>query len=142
MRRKGNILVVCTQNSARSQIAEAYLRRYVGNRFEVFSAGVHPSKVHPLTIKVLEEVGFDVEQHEAKSIKSFLGRLQVHYLIIVCSKAERECPSTFPGMLERLSWPFDDPAATQGTQEERLEAFRRVRDQIEQRVRTWAPEIP
>ena len=108
----------------------------------MFSAGVRPSTIHPLTIRVLEEAGFDVKRHEAKGIKGFLGRLQVHYLIIVCSNAERECPTTFPGMLERLVWPLEDPAAARGTDEQRIAAFRKVRDQIEQRVRTWAPEFP
>jgi arsenate reductase len=142
MSAKANILVVCTQNSARSQMAEAYLRKYAGDRFNVMSAGVHPSRVHPLTIRTLEEAGFDASRHEAKSIKQFLGKLHVHYLIVVCGKAEKECPSAFPGLLERLFWPFDDPAAVEGDENERIEAFRKVRDEIEARVKDWVSELP
>ncbi|HXV76276.1 MAG TPA: arsenate reductase ArsC [Candidatus Polarisedimenticolaceae bacterium] len=137
MGRLANILVVCTRNSARSQIAEAYLRRHVGDRFDVYSAGVDPSTVHPLTRRVLEEAGFDVSRHTAKNVRDFLGRLPVHTLIVVCDKADQRCPSTFPGLVERLFWPFDDPAAATGSDEERLAAFRRVRDRIEARVRDW-----
>jgi arsenate reductase len=118
-------------------MAEAYLRKHAGDRFEVRSAGVHPSRIHPLTVKVLEEAGFDVSQHRAKNVKEFLGHLHVHYLIIVCSKAEKECPSVFPGLLDRMFWPFDDPAAVEGSEEERIEAFRNVRDQIDCRVQAW-----
>ena len=141
MDEKENILVVCSQNSARSQMAEAYIRRHLGGRFRVMSAGVRPSRVHALTIQVLEEDGFDVSAHTAKSIDEFLGKLPVRYLILVCGKADRECPGAFPGQPERMFWPFDDPAAAEGTPERRLQTFRRVRGQIAARVRAWALEL-
>ena len=137
---KPKVLFLCTHNSARSQMAEAFLRRYAGDRFEVYSAGLEPTEIHPYTKRVMEEIGFDMTEHRAKGLQQWLGKVHFAYLITVCSRADQMCP-IFPGMGERLSWPFEDPAAFEGTEEERLRKFRQVRDGIEQRVQHWLKEL-
>ncbi len=136
-----NILILCTRNSARSQMAEGILRKYAGDRFQVYSAGLDPEPVHPLVEPVMREIGIDISGQRSKSVKEYLGRLTAHYLIVVCENAERDCPKIFPGPGERLYWPFDDPAAVEGTAEKQLEAFRRVRDAIAARLRAWLREL-
>lgn len=133
---KPKVLFLCTGNSARSQMAEAFLRKYGGDRFEVFSAGLEPSVINPLTVQVMEEAGINMSGHFAKGLTQYLGKVHFSYLITVCSRAEEKCP-IFPGMGIRLHWPFDDPVAFQGTPEEKLEKFRQVRDQIETMVKEW-----
>jgi arsenate reductase len=138
---KTRVLFLCTGNSARSQMAEAFLRRYGGDRFEVYSAGLEPERgIHPLTLKVMQEIGFDMQGHYAKDIREYLGKVHFGYLITVCDRAEQSCP-IFPGMGVRLHWPFEDPAAFQGSEEEKLAKFREVRDQIEARVKAWLKEV-
>lgn len=132
-----DVLFVCTRNSARSQMAEAILRRLAGDRFTVHSAGLYPAEIHPLTVKVMTEAGYDLEGHSAKSVKEFLGREHFRYVISVCAQAAPECPRIFPNALNMLSWPFDDPAAADGSEEQRLEAFRRVREEIGQQIHSW-----
>jgi arsenate reductase len=139
---KPNVLFLCTGNTARSQMAEAFLKKYAGDRFEVFSAGYQPQEINPLTRKVMEEKGFDLSGHYSKGPGEFLGKKTIRYLIIVCGNAEKTCPRTFPGVLFRLFWPFDDPAATTGSDAEKLEKFRQVRDQIDQRIQSWLRENP
>lgn len=136
--RKLKVLFLCTGNSARSQMAEALLRHHKPDRFEVQSAGLHPSEVNPLTLQVIEELGISMQGHHAKALKGFLGE-NFHFLITVCDRAEKECP-IFPGVSTRLSWPFEDPAAFEGAAEEKLEKFRQVRDQIEARILGWIHE--
>ena len=136
-----NVLIVCTRNSARSQMAEGLLRAKAGSRLEVFSAGLRPDRVHPLAIAAMQEVGIDITHQRSKDLREYLGRLTAHYLIIVCANAEENCPRLFPGVGERLFWPFDDPAAEQGCDEEKLDAFRRVRDAIDQRLDEWLREL-
>lgn len=138
--KKPRVLFLCTANSARSQMAEALLRRYGGDHFDVYSAGLEPQQIHPYTRKVMEETGFDLQGHRAKNLEEYLGKVHFSYLITVCSRAEERCP-IFPGMGQRLAWPFDDPAAFEGTEEEKLAGFRKVRDQIDRRVRAWLTEI-
>jgi arsenate reductase len=134
------VLFLCTGNSARSQMAEAFLKKYAGDRFEVYSAGLHPKPIHPLTIKVMEEIGVDMSGQYSKPLTTYLGKVHFGYLITVCSDAEKECP-IFPGMGMRLHWPFEDPAKFEGSEEQKLEKFREVRDQIDQKVREWALEV-
>jgi arsenate reductase len=134
---KPKILFLCTGNSARSQMAEGFLRKYASDRFEVFSAGLEPSFINPLTIQVMEESGVDMQGHYSKGLDQFLGKVHFAYLVTVCSRAEEKCP-IFPGMGQRLHWPFDDPAAFQGSQEEKLVKFRQVRDEIEAKVKAFA----
>jgi len=133
---KPRVLFLCTGNSARSQMAEAFLLKYAGERFEIHSAGLEPSVLNPLTVQVMEEIGIDMSGHYAKPLTIYLGKLHFGYLITVCSRADEKCP-VFPGMGQRLHWPFDDPAAAEGSTEQRLAVFRRVRDEIEQKVKDW-----
>jgi arsenate reductase len=136
MGNKIRVLFLCTGNSARSQMAEAFLKQVGSDYFEVFSAGLEPQSVNPLTIQVLKEIGIDWSNARAKPLVEFLGKDHFGYLITVCSRAEERCP-IFPGMGQRLHWPFDDPAAVEGSEEEKLAAFRDVRDQIELKVHSW-----
>lgn len=133
---KERVLFLCTGNSARSQMAEALLRKMAGDRFEVHSAGLDPSVIHPMTIQVLQEIGIDASGQYAKPLTTYLGKVHFSYLITVCSKAEQRCP-IFPGIGQRQHWPFDDPAAFEGSEHDKLEFFRQVRDQIEIRIRQW-----
>jgi arsenate reductase len=132
MSEKKRILVVCTGNSARSQVAEGLLRYEGGDRFEVFSAGTHPSYVRPEAIAVMNEIGIDISQHRSKSVDEFRGQ-SMDVVVTVCNSAKEACP-VFPGDAKRLHWPFDDPAAVEGDEEARLAVFRRIRDQIHERI--------
>jgi arsenate reductase (thioredoxin) len=136
MQNRIRVLFLCSGNSARSQMAEAFLSKLGSDQFEVFSAGLEPKEVHPLTIEVLKEAGIDWSRARAKPLSEYLGKAHFGYMITVCSRAEERCP-IFPGMGQRLHWPFDDPAAVEGTAEEKLAAFRNVRDQIEEKVQSW-----
>ncbi len=138
---RARVLFLCTGNSARSQMAEALLRQLASDRFEVYSAGLEPKGVHPLTRQVLAEIGIDSRDQTSKDLAQFLGRVHFGYVITVCANAEARCP-IFPGVGVRLHWPFDDPAAAEGSNEERLAVFRRVRDEIEAQVRTWLATNP
>lgn len=134
---KSNILFVCTGNSARSQMAEAFLRWYAGDFYNVSSAGTNPKGVHPMTIQVMEELGIDMSNHSSKHISEFIGNQpDFTYLITVCNQANETCPY-FPGMGARLAWSFDDPAAVVGDEETQLQAFRKVRGEIETKVIAW-----
>jgi arsenate reductase (thioredoxin) len=139
---KPTILVLCTGNSARSQLAEALLRKHCGERFNVCSAGTEPKGVHPLSIRALSEIGIDISNARSKHLDELLGKIPIHIAIIVCGDADKKCPAVWPGLGERLFWPFDDPAAVTGSQEERLASFRRVRDLIDARIQKWLREIP
>ena len=138
--KKPRVLFLCTGNSARSQMAEAFLRKQAGDRFEVYSAGLEPQEINPYTLRVMQESGVDMSGQRAKSLNEYIGKLHFGYLITVCSNAEEKCP-IFPGMGMRLHWPFEDPAAFEGTDEGRLEKFRQVRDQIEAKVTAWLEEV-
>jgi len=134
------VLFLCTGNSARSQMAEAFLRKYAGERFEVHSAGLEPRPINPLTIKVMQEVGFDMSAHRSKGIDDYLGKVHFQYLITVCDDAEKNCPTTWPGVNQRLHWSFEDPARFTGTDAQKLAKFRQVRDQIGAKVNAWLTE--
>jgi arsenate reductase len=129
------VLVLCTHNSARSQMAEGFLRALAGDRVEVASAGTEATRVHPLAIRAMDEVGIDLRGHASKTLDRFRSQPWDH-VITVCDSAAERCP-LFPGPARRLHWSFEDPSAVQGTEEERLAAFRRVRDQIQARLRQW-----
>ncbi|MGE0431594.1 MAG: arsenate reductase ArsC [Planctomycetota bacterium] len=134
------VLVLCTGNSCRSQMAEGFLRHHGASHhppIEAHSAGLEPKPVHPLAIRVMQEAGVDIASQTSKSMRSYLGHKLFATTIVVCAEAERACPRVFPFSPSHEFWPFDDPAAIEGTEEEVLAAFRRVRDQIEQRVREW-----
>ena len=136
---KPKVLFLCTGNTARSQMAEAFLRAYAGDHFDVYSAGLEPQEIHPLTVRVMREAGFDLTGHRAKGLNEFLGKLHFGYLVTVCDRAHETCP-VFPGMGTRIFWPFEDPAQASGTEEERLDVFRRVRDAIDDRIRHWVQD--
>ncbi|HEY0544405.1 MAG TPA: arsenate reductase ArsC [Pyrinomonadaceae bacterium] len=126
------VLILCTGNSARSQMAEGLLKDAVGNRFEVHSAGTHPSVVNPLVIEAMSERGIDISRHRSKSVDEFREQ-EFDYVIAVCDHANENCP-IFPGRTKRIHWSFDDPAAASGSKAERLDVFRRVRDEIAARL--------
>jgi arsenate reductase (thioredoxin) len=123
---------LCTHNSARSQMAEGLLRHLSGDRFEAMSAGTEATHVRPLAIRAMEEVGIDISDQESKTLDQYLGEL-FDYVITVCDDANEACPF-FPGAQSRLHWSFEDPSRAEGSEEERFEVFRRVRDGIEARV--------
>jgi arsenate reductase (thioredoxin) len=131
------ILFLCTHNAARSQIGEALLRKHAGGRYRACSAGLEPTEVHPMTKRVLEEVGIDTAPLRSKSVKELLGRAAVKTAIVVCSQAAESCPRVFPAAMQILQWPMDDPAAIQGSEELQLAAFRRTRDEMDARLREW-----
>lgn len=137
---KPRVMFLCTGNSARSQIAEGYLRHLAGERFEVVSAGTEPSVVNPLAVEVMREVGIDLSGHHSKAVGEFLGQ-PFGYLITVCDNAREKCP-IFPGAVRRLHWPLVDPAAVEGSEELRRAAFRRTRDEVAERVRKFLAETP
>ena len=138
MAKKPRVLFLCTHNSARSQMAEAFLREYGGDFFEAYSAGLEPEPIHPLTVRVMKEVGFDLLDlgHRPKALDEFLMKKHVGYLITVCANAEEKCP-TYPFVSVREYWGFDDPAAFEGTEVEQLAKFREIRDEIEDKVRAF-----
>jgi len=134
------VLFLCTGNSARSQMAEAFLRKYGGEKYEAHSAGLEPKGLHPLTSQVMSEIGMDVSGQRSKGVDEYLGKVLFLYLITVCDDADKNCPTTWPGISNRMHWSFEDPAAFEGTEEEKLAKFRQVRDQIEKRVKDWLAE--
>lgn len=134
---KIRVLFLCTGNSARSQMAEAFLRKYADDRFEAHSAGLEPKGVNPLTIQVMDEVGFDISGYRSKGVDTYLGKVLFQYLVTVCDDADKNCPTVWPGVNKRLHWSFEDPAAIQGTDEEKLAKFRQVRDQIDEKIKAW-----
>jgi len=137
VKKRTTVLFLCTGNSARSQMAEALLRRHGGEHHDVFSAGLEPRDVHPLTIRVLAETGIDTSMLRSKSVDEFMGKMAIHHAIVVCSKAQQQCPRLYPFAMEFLYWPFEDPAAFTGSDEQKLDKFREVRDQIEARILEW-----
>jgi arsenate reductase (thioredoxin) len=132
MTEKKRVLIVCTGNSARSQMAEGLLRHEGNDRFEVFSAGTKPTQVRPEAVDAMNEIGIDISGQHSKSVDEFVGK-PLDFVITVCNGANQTCP-VFPGNAKRLHWPFQDPAAVNGTEEERQAAFQRVRDQIHGRI--------
>lgn len=134
---KPKILFLCTGNSARSQMAEAFIRRHAGERFDAHSAGLDPKGLNPLTIAVMAEIGIDISGQTSKGVETYLGKMLFQYLITVCDDADKNCPTVWPGVNTRLHWSFPDPAAFEGSQEEKLEKFREVRDRIESRIKDW-----
>ena len=138
---RGRVLFLCTGNSARSQMAEAWLRHYAGDQFEAYSAGLEPKGLNPFTVRVMEEIGIPLTGQYSKDVREYMGKLHFGYLITVCANAEEKCPTSFPGVGQRMHWAFDDPAAVEGTDKVRLAKFREVRDQIDRRIRDWLKEL-
>ena len=138
---KPNVLFLCTGNSARSQMAESFLRAYAGEHFEVHSAGIEPKGyILPEVRGVMQERGLDLEGQTSKSVREYLGKRNFAYTITVCADAEENCPAIFLSMGTHEHWPFDDPAKFQGSEAEKIKFTRHVRDQIEQRILQWLRE--
>ena len=136
---KPRVLIVCTGNSCRSQMAEGLLRHFSKGQFEVESAGTHPSFVHPLSIKVMKEIGIDISHHTSKSVEQFIDE-QFDYVITVCDSARESCPY-FPNAKKRLHIPFEDPVTSWGDEEKRMDKFREVRDQIKEKIQELSPRL-
>ena len=130
------VLILCTGNSARSQMAEGLLRHLAPDRFDVASAGVSPTRVRPEAISAMREIGIDISGHYSKSVDEFAGQ-EFDYVITVCDNANEQCP-VFPGNTKRIHWSFDDPAKAGGDEQARLAIFRRVRDEILQRLQRFS----
>jgi len=130
---KKRILILCTVNSARSQMAEGLLRHDAGDRFEIFSAGTKPSQVRPEAIAAMRELGIDISGHRSKSVDEFTGQ-HFDYVLTVCDNAKETCP-IFPGETVTMHENFEDPAALEGSEQERLAAFRHIRDEIREYLR-------
>jgi len=139
MTSRKRVLILCTGNSARSQMAEGLLGHLAGDRCEVASAGVSPTQVRPEAITVMREIGIDISQHRSKSVDEFSGQ-EFDYVITVCDNANEQCP-IFPGKTERIHWSFDDPAAAEGDEQARLAVFRRVRDEILDRLQIFVASL-
>ena len=135
---KTRVLILCTENSCRSQMAEGVLRHYGCDQFEVESAGSAPSMVNPIAIQVMNEIGIDISRHRSKHVEEFLGK-HFHYIITVCDKANESCP-IFPGPSARLHWSFPDPPHGQGENEAAIDEFRAVRDLIHEKFKKAALE--
>src|SRR5262249_50879556 len=131
-------LILCTGNSARSQMAEGLLRHDAGDRFDVSSAGTHPTTVRPEAVAVMSDLGIDISNHWSKSVDEFTGR-EFDYVITVCDNTKESCP-VFPGKTQRLHWSFEDPAAVKGSYDQRKAAFQKIRDQIRERLKAFATE--
>ena len=133
------VLILCTGNSARSQMAEGLLREMAGDHVEVASAGVSPTQVRPEAIAAMREIGIDISRYRSKSVDEFVNQ-NFDYVITVCDNANEQCP-VFPGQVKRIHWSFDDPAAAQGDDETRLSVFRRVRDEIRGQLRLFVEAL-
>ena len=137
---KIKVLFLCTGNSARSQMAEAFLRKYGGDEFEAYSAGTEPKGINPNTERVMEEVGISLSGQYSKHVKEYMGKIHFGYLITVCDEAEKNCPTAFPSVGQRIHWSFEDPSAFVGSEDQKLAKFRQLRDQIDQRIKAWLAE--
>lgn len=129
---KPRVLFVCTHNSARSQMAEGFLRAMAGDRFDVASAGTEATRVHPLAIRAMQDVGVDISGQRSKTLEAFEGQA-FDYVITVCGKAAESCP-VFPAPATHLAWDFEDPSGAEGSEEERQAVFRKVRNEIRTRL--------
>jgi arsenate reductase len=121
-------------------MAEAFLKKHGGDRYDAYSAGTEPKGINPYTERVMEEVGISLSNQHSKHVKEYMGKVHFGYLITMCNEAEKSCPTTFPGIGQRLHWLFEDPSAFVGSDAEKLDKFREVRDQIERHIKTWLTE--
>jgi arsenate reductase len=138
---KKNVLFVCIHNSARSQMAEAFLNQLAAHEFKAESAGLEPGKLNPVVVEAMREAGIDISKHPTKSVASMIERgPYFDYVVTVCDETSAERCPVFPGATTRLHWPFADPSSFIGTPEERLAATRLVRDEIRSRIERWSAE--
>ncbi len=136
MTEKKRVLILCTGNSARSQIAEGLLRHFHGDSLQVYSSGIEPSFVRPQAIRIMNEIGIDISTQRSKSIDEFLTQ-EFDYVITVCDNANERCP-IFPGAPHRIHWSVEDPAAVAGDEETQLAAFRAARKELQRRLEEFA----
>ena len=129
---KKRVLFLCTGNSCRSQMAEGILRHFANDKFEVFSAGINPTQVNPLAIRVMEEVGIDISGQKAKSVMEFIGQ-KFDYAITVCDNAKKSCP-VFPAKYKKIHWNLEDPVLIKGEEETKLKVFREIRNKIKENI--------
>ena len=135
---KKSVLFVCVHNSARSQMAEAFLKQLAGDKYEVESAGLEPGKLNPLAIEVMKEAGIDISQSKTKSVFDFYKQgKQYDYAVTVCDESQSGACPVFPGKGERLHWGFADPSGFEGAQEDKIKKTREVRDQVEAKIKEW-----
>ena len=137
---KIKVLFLCSGNTARSQMAEAFLRKEAGGRFEVYSAGLEPGEIHSYVIQVMKEIGVDISGQYSKSFEEYMGEFHFDYIITVCDKFKKTCPSVFPDAGHILHWSFEDPVSFEGPEEERLNKFREIRDRIHESIKSWLKE--
>jgi arsenate reductase len=139
---KQRVLFVCIHNSARSQMAEAFLNQICGKEFEAHSAGLEPGKLNPIVVEAMSEVGIDISRNQTKAVFDYFksGKMFA-YVITVCDEASAERCPIFPGVTKRLHWSFPDPSAIQGTPEEKLAGTRKIRDTIKAKIEQWCAEV-
>ena len=139
---KGKVLFVCIHNSARSQMAEAFLNQMCGEQFEALSAGIEPGKLNPVVVEAMQEIGIDISRNQTKSVSDVLKSGKTFaYVVTVCDETSAERCPVFPGPTRRLHWGFSDPSALQGTREEKLARTREIRDMIKAKVEQWCAEV-
>ena len=140
--KKKKVLFVCIHNSARSQMAEAFLNKVCGEEFEAKSAGLEPGKLNPIVVEAMQEIGIDISKNPTKAVFDFVKSGQSFaYVITVCDEASAERCPIFPGVTTRLHWSFPDPSSFKGTHEERLAGTRKVRDAIKAKIEDWCAEV-
>ena len=143
MGKKIKVLFVCIHNSARSQMAEAFLKELGGDRFEVMSAGIEPGTLNPYVVEVMKEIGIDISGNKVNDVFDFFKKgIMFSYAITVCDEANSERCPIFPGHTTRIHWGFPDPSAVRGSDAEKLQAIRKIRDEIKAKVESWIPSIP
>ncbi|HSY43641.1 MAG TPA: arsenate reductase ArsC [Candidatus Acidoferrum sp.] len=139
---KKKVLFVCIHNSARSQMAEAFLNHVCGEEFEAFSAGLEPGKLNPIVVEAMGEIGIDISRNQTKAVSDFLkSERAFSHVITVCDETSAERCPIFSGVVARLHWSFPDPSRFQGAHEEKLAQTRKIRDLIEEKIRQWCGEV-
>lgn len=139
---KKRVLFVCIHNSARSQMAEAFLKKYGGDSFEVESAGLESGRLNPVVVGVMKEIGIDISQNKTKSVFDFYKQgKRYHYVITVCDESQAETCPIFPNTLQTIHWGFNDPSKFVGTNEEKIKQTRIVRDEIKERIVDWIKQL-
>jgi arsenate reductase len=139
---KTKVLFICVHNSARSQMAEAFLNEICGEHFEAHSAGLEPGKLNPVVVEAMQEIGIDISKKQTKSVfDTFKSGKLFQYVITVCDEANAERCPIFPGITKRLRWSFPDPSAVEGTDEQKLERTREIRDMIKFQMEKWCDEV-
>lgn len=135
--KKPKVILLCTGNSARSQMAEGLMQKLGGAHYDIYSAGIEPKGINPLAIQAMDQIGIDIRGQESTDLRTYLGHVEFAYLITLCGDAEKNCPRTFLSMGEHQHWDLEDPAAAQGTEAEKSAKFVEIRDEIDRRIHDW-----